>query len=102
MTASNFAPLADAYASLKAQADDYKTRAEAVRKQILETGADFIEGDIYTVVVDTKKGSRSLDKNAVLALLSALGASQDQVDALYTEAAPTKALRIKASLAAAA
>ena len=102
MTASHIAPLADAYAMLKAQFDDLKDRVENARKEILETGATEIVGEYYTVTVGSRKGSNKFDKDAAIALLKQLGANAEQIDALYSQDPPCAVLRYKASLAAAA
>lgn len=102
MTLSNLAPLADAYALLKDQETQIKARVEAAKKEILATGATEIDGEVCTVVVDTKKGAKTLDKDAVTKLLLQLGATADQVEGCFKYGAETKALRIKANLKAVA
>ena len=102
MTLSNLAPLADAYALLKDQETQIKARVEAARKEILATGATQIDGDVCSVIVDTKKGAKTLDKDAVSALLLQLGATAEQVESCFKYGAETKALRVKANLKAVA
>ena len=79
-----------------------KARVEEARKEILATGATEIDGEVCTVVVDTKKGAKSIDKEAVIQLLLALGATTDQVESCFKYGAETKSLRVKANLKAVA
>jgi F0F1-type ATP synthase epsilon subunit len=102
MTLSNLAPLADAYALLKDQETKIKARVEEARKEILSTGATEIDGEVCTVIVDTKKGAKTIDKEAVIKLLLELGATADQVEGCFKYGAETKSLRVKANLKAVA
>lgn len=98
MTTSNTAALADAYALLKAQADEIANRLEAMRKEILEAaGSDeaLFEGDYYTVKVCNEQTS-SFDSKVAKQYLT-----EDQI-ALCTRKSERRVLRIKASLSAAA
>jgi F0F1-type ATP synthase epsilon subunit len=99
---SNLAPLADAYALLKDQETKIKARVEEARKEILSTGATEIDGEVCTVIVDTKKGAKTIDKEAVIKLLLELGATADQVEGCFKYGAETKSLRVKANLKAVA
>lgn len=102
MTLSNLAPLADAYALLKDQEKQIKARVEAAKEEILATGAKSIDGDVCSVIVDTKKGAKTLDKDAVAKLLLQLGATAEQVEGCFKYGAETKALRVVANLKAVA
>ena len=102
MTLSNLAPLADAYALLKDQETKIKARVEEARKEILSTGATEIDGEVCTVIVDTKKGAKTIDKEAVIKLLLELGATAEQVETCFKVSAETKSLRVKANLKAVA
>ena len=102
MTLSNLAPLADAYALLKDQEKQIKARVEAAKEEILATGAKSIDGDVCSVIIDTKKGAKTLDKDAVTKLLLQLGATSDQVESCFKYGAETKALRVVANLKAVA
>lgn len=102
MTLSNLAPLADAYALLKDQEKQIKARVEAAKEEILATGAKSIDGDVCSVIVDTKKGAKTLDKDAVTKLLLQLGATAEQVEGCFKYGAETKALRVVANLKAVA
>ena len=99
---SNLAPLADAYALLKDQETKIKARVEEARKEILSTGATEIDGEVCTVIVDTKKGAKTIDKEAVIKLLLELGATAEQVETCFKVGAETKSLRVKANLKAVA
>ena len=91
MTASNTAALADAYALLKAQADEMNERLENMRKEILEAaGADeaMFEGDYYTVKV-CNESSSSFDSKMAKTYLN-----EDQI-ALCTRKTARRVLRIK-------
>lgn len=67
---TNYTKLADLYAIAAAEADAAKKRAEALRKQIIEAGAEYQFGDAYTVQVALSERS-SLDRKAVEEILSA-------------------------------
>jgi hypothetical protein len=101
MTASNIAPLADAYALLKFEQEKITARVDAARKELLDAAGDDAEvyGDACIVAIDVKAGARSLDKDAALNLLRQLGATEDQIAALTKVGKPTKALRVKPLLA---
>jgi hypothetical protein len=102
MTLSNLAPLADAYALLKDQEKQIKARVEAARDEIIATGAKQIDGDVCSVIVDIKKGSKTLNKDAVTKLLLELGATAEQVEGCFKYGEETKALRVTANLKAVA
>lgn len=97
--ASNTAALADAYAALKHEETSIKARLETVKAEILSVGDKEIVGDTVIVAVIDKKGQSTLDKDAALALLRTLGATEDQIAALTKIGKPSQALQVKPKLA---
>lgn len=104
MTLSNLAPLADAYAALKLEAEKIDARVSELRKEIVDAAgdADEIVGDTCVLAIDDRKGAETLDKAATIALLKQLGATPDQIAALTKVGKSTKVLRIKPLLSLAA
>jgi hypothetical protein len=78
MTDLELAQIVDEYASLKAQIEEQTKKFEALRKTLLSTGKEKIEGmNCYAVVslseqsrVDAKKVREMLSENELAAVLS--------------------------------
>ena len=87
--------LADRYAVMKAEADDLAKRIDALRKEILATGRETIEGELFAVTVGLSERS-TLDTKACKEFLT-----EEQV-AACTKTTVCETLRIKASLSLAA
>ena len=100
--ANNYAPLADLYCGLKHQEKALAARIAAAKKDILETGLEEIVGDVGIVSVAERAGATSFDKKATLALLRALGATDEQIASVTNVGESSKVLNIKANLALAA
>ena len=92
---TNYTKLADLYAIAKAEEDAAKKRSEALRKQILEAGQEYVFGDAYTVQVALSERS-SLDSKAAKAFLT-----EAQI-AECTKVSLVETLRVRAQIAAAA
>jgi len=99
MTMSNTAALADAYAGLKHEADLIEARIKTVRAEILSVGDKEIVGDTCIVALIEKKGATTLDKDAALALLRQLGATEEQIASLNKVGKASTSLQIKPKLA---
>jgi len=96
---SNTAALADAYAALKHEEAAVKARLEAVKAEIVSVGEKELVGDTCVVAIVEKKGATTLDKDAAIALLRQLGATDEQIAGLNKTGKPSQSLMIKAKLA---
>lgn len=95
---SNTAALADAYAALKHEEAAVKARLEAVKAEIVSVGEKELVGDTCIVAIVEKKGATTLDKDAAIALLRQLGATDEQISGLNKTGKPSQSLMIKAKL----
>lgn len=99
MIASNSAALADAYAALKHEEASIKARLETLKGEIVSYGEKELVGDTCIVALVEKKGAATLDKDAAMALLRQLGASDEQIASLTKTGKPSTSLLIKPKLA---
>lgn len=102
MINNTYAPLADLYCGLKHEERALAARIAAAKKDIMDTGLEEIVGDVGIVTVAERAGSTSFDKKATLALLRALGATDEQIASVTNVGESSKVLNIKANLALAA
>lgn len=101
---SNLAPLADAYAALKYEAEQIDARINAMRKEIIKAAGDAseISGDTCVLAIDERKGAETLDKALAIALLKELGATPEQIAGLTKVGKSSKVLHVKPLLSLAA
>ena len=95
---TNTAALADAYAALKFEEKQIAARIDAVKAEIVAYGEKEIAGDTCIVAVIEKKGATTLDKDAAIALLRQLGATEDQIAGLNKTGKASTSLMIKPKL----
>lgn len=96
---TNTAALADAFAALRYEEKQIAARIDAVKAEIIAYGEKEIVGDTCIVAVVEKKGSTTLDKDAALALLRQLGATDEQIANLNKVGKSSTSLLIKPKLA---
>ena len=85
---SNFQALADEYATLKAQMEEYEQKLKKLRAEILATGQETIVGEC--AIVEVKLSERnSLDTSSVKKLLT-----EEQIVAI-TKTALVETLKVK-------
>jgi hypothetical protein len=95
---NNTAALADAYAALKHEENVIKARLDALKGEIVAYGEKELVGDTCIVALVEKKGASTLDKDAAMALLRQLGASDEQIASLTKIGKPSTSLLIKPKL----
>lgn len=95
---NNTAALADAYAALKFEEASIKARLETLKGEIVAYGEKELVGDTCIVALVEKKGASTLDKDAAMALLRQLGASDEQIASLTKIGKPSTSLMVKPKL----
>jgi len=100
-TAAEKAASADAYAALKYEQKAINDRVEEAKEDlILKAGNDKeLIGDTIIVSLSARKGQETFNKDAAIALLVELGATQKQIAELKGVGKPTTVINLKPKLA---